>query len=181
MDRRARILGAVTKIDQASYYDLLSVRPGVDSKALQAAFHRLALVYHPDRHVDDDPEVREAARRVFQRGVEAYTVLRDAQARALYDRVLAKGQRRLRPAELEKVINPPPEAPPVSRKPRTFSEMMTTPDGCEIAERVERFEAEGRLTEALTQLGMLEQVEPDNAAVSERARKIALLVKRRSR
>lgn len=92
MDPRARIMMAAAQLDRASYYELLSVPRGATRQQLQQAFHRFALAYHPDRHIDEAPEVREAAKKIFERGVEAYSVLRDPKAAKVYDDLLNQGR-----------------------------------------------------------------------------------------
>jgi hypothetical protein len=65
-------------------YDLLSVRPGADAGTLQSAFRNAAKASHPDLNPGDP----DASRR-FRQINTAYAVLRDANRRAAYDRLLA--------------------------------------------------------------------------------------------
>jgi curved DNA-binding protein CbpA len=65
-------------------YDLLGVRPDDDAETLRKAFLKAAKESHPDHH-GDDPDA--AAR--FRQISEAYDILRDAEQRAAYDRLLA--------------------------------------------------------------------------------------------
>jgi curved DNA-binding protein CbpA len=74
-----------------SLYDLLGVRPDDDAEKLKMAFRKAAKDCHPDHH-GDDPEA--AAR--FRQIAEAYDVLRDAEQRAAYDRLLEVERRPLR-------------------------------------------------------------------------------------
>src|SRR5579871_4109551 len=74
-----------------SLYDLLGVRPDDDAENLRKAFLKAAKESHPDHHGDDP----EAARR-FRQIAEAYDVLRDAEQRAAYDRLLEVERRPLR-------------------------------------------------------------------------------------
>lgn len=103
MDPRERILLAWSRLDEASYYDLLSIDRGADRAALQRAFHRFALAYHPDRHVELDDAMRDKARAVFQRGVEAYTVLRNERYASHYAERFAKGALRLTPEDMARL------------------------------------------------------------------------------
>jgi curved DNA-binding protein CbpA len=64
-------------------YDLLSAHPGDNAEALRAAFRKAAKANHPDLHGGDT----DAARR-FRQIADAYEVLRDADRRATYDRLL---------------------------------------------------------------------------------------------
>ncbi len=72
-------------------YDLLGVRPDDDAETLRRAFRLAARESHPDHH-GDDPEA--AAR--FRQIAEAYDILRDAEQRAAYDRLLEVERRPLR-------------------------------------------------------------------------------------
>lgn len=65
-------------------YDLLSVRSGADAGTLQTAFRSAAKASHPDLNPGDP----DASRR-FRQINTAYAVLRDANRRAAYDRLLA--------------------------------------------------------------------------------------------
>jgi DnaJ-class molecular chaperone len=179
MEPRERILLAWSRLEEANYYELLSVEPGVDRSGLQRAFHRFANAYHPDRHVDEDEDLREKARLVFQRGVEAYSVLRDPRMAAAYDKALASGARRLSPEQLEQLSRPEPAPARPKAAPPGFVGQMKTPDGREVADRVERLFSEGRYADAYQQLGLLEQVEPDNEAVRTRLAQLSRMVKAR--
>uniref|UniRef100_A0A672JFA7 DnaJ homolog subfamily C member 11 n=1 Tax=Salarias fasciatus TaxID=181472 RepID=A0A672JFA7_SALFA len=50
---------------------------------LKAAYRRLCMLYHPDKH--RDPELKTQAEQLFNLVHEAYEVLSDPQARAIYD------------------------------------------------------------------------------------------------
>ena len=71
-------------------YDLLSVRPDDDAEGLRIAFHKAAKASHAGLHAGDP----DAPKR-FSQIVEAYDILRDAEHRAAYDRLLEseRGQR----------------------------------------------------------------------------------------
>ena len=63
------------------FYDLLGVPRGADDKAIKAAYRKLAMECHPDRHGGcTDKEAH------FKAISEAYDVLKDPQKRAAYDR-----------------------------------------------------------------------------------------------
>jgi curved DNA-binding protein CbpA len=74
-----------------SLYDLLGARPDDDAENVRKAFLRAAKESHPDHH-GDDPEA--VAR--FRQIAEAYDILRDAEQRAAYDRLLEVERRPLR-------------------------------------------------------------------------------------
>jgi molecular chaperone DnaJ len=63
------------------YYELLGVPRGADEKMIKAAYRKLAMDCHPDRHGGcTDKEAH------FKSISEAYDVLKDPQKRAAYDR-----------------------------------------------------------------------------------------------
>jgi DnaJ domain len=87
-DFSARSQGA----PMTTLYDLLGVRPDVADETLKAAFREAAKANHPDLHPDDpDASMR------FGRIGSAYAILRDAEKRAAYDRLLELEREQLRP------------------------------------------------------------------------------------
>src|SRR5258708_34743129 len=72
-------------------YDLLGAHADDDAEGLRDAFRKAAKAYHPDLHAGDpDAPMR------FREIVEAYDILRDADQRAAYDRLLKFERERLR-------------------------------------------------------------------------------------
>ena len=65
------------------YYELLGTPRDASAEDIKAAYRKLALEWHPDRHA---PEDRDAAETKFKRINEAYEVLSDPDKRARYDR-----------------------------------------------------------------------------------------------
>ena len=63
------------------YYELLGIERGADDRTIKAAYRRLAMECHPDRH--GGCTEKEAK---FKQLNEAYDVLKDPQKRAAYDR-----------------------------------------------------------------------------------------------
>jgi len=61
-----------------NYYDVLQVNPTCDAKILEAAYHYLAKIYHPDHSGNADTAK-------FKEVVEAYRVLRNPKQRSEYD------------------------------------------------------------------------------------------------
>jgi molecular chaperone DnaJ len=64
----------------STHYDVLGLTPAADSAEIQAAWRRLARVYHPDRNVGDD-----GATERFQAVVAAYHTLGHVERRRAYD------------------------------------------------------------------------------------------------
>src|SRR5215470_9323645 len=79
-------------------YDLLGACPDDGAEKLQTAFRRAAKAHHPDLHAGDP----DAPKR-FRQIVSAYGILRDAEQRARYDRLLAF-ERKQRRAKLRRNI-----------------------------------------------------------------------------
>jgi curved DNA-binding protein CbpA len=72
-------------------YDLLGARPDDDAERLKSAFRKAAKANHPDLHAGD----RDAPLR-FRQIVAAYDILRHAEQRASYDRLLEFEREQLR-------------------------------------------------------------------------------------
>ncbi len=72
-------------MDQVDPYRVLQVLPTAEQEVIQAAFRALALKYHPDR--DASP----AAQRRMLALNAAYSLVRDATARAAWDRGQRQG------------------------------------------------------------------------------------------
>ena len=68
------------------YYQVLGIDKGASEKDVRRAFRALAAKHHPDRN-RDDPGAEER----FKEINEAYTVLSDAEKRAVYDRYGSEG------------------------------------------------------------------------------------------
>jgi curved DNA-binding protein len=64
------------------YYNILQVNSNCDAKILEAAYHYLAKMHHPDRTGSADATK-------FNEVIEAYRVLRNPDRRAEYDRLYA--------------------------------------------------------------------------------------------
>jgi curved DNA-binding protein CbpA len=80
-------------------YDLLGARPDDDAETLRKAYRKAAKASHPDHHGGD----QDAAAR-FRQIVEAYNLLRNADQRAAYNRVLEFQRKPLR-AKLKRAIS----------------------------------------------------------------------------
>lgn len=152
-------------LDDSSYYELLGVLELADRAAIQAAFHELALAFHPDQHPGASPGEIARIRTVFQRLAEAYRVLSDAELRSSYDLALAQGQLRL-----DRPGGPGPRrSGPGDGGPRSLEALCRTPAARLLAARAERLIAEGKLDAARRALQeALAQDGYDNTALEDR-------------
>lgn len=74
--------------DQQTHYDTLKVSPDASDLEIKAAYHRLAMIFHPDRN----PDKREQAEKYFIRINEAYSCLKDKKARHAYNHEIKKSR-----------------------------------------------------------------------------------------
>ncbi|XP_043531923.1 dnaJ homolog subfamily C member 11a isoform X1 [Chiloscyllium plagiosum] len=77
------------EINNDDFYALLNVRREATQDELKAAYRRLCMLYHPDKH--RDPELKQQAETLFNLVHQAYEVLSDPQSRAIYDIYGKKG------------------------------------------------------------------------------------------
>ncbi|XP_078281154.1 dnaJ homolog subfamily C member 11 isoform X2 [Rhinoraja longicauda] len=77
------------EISNEDFYALLNVRREATQEELKAAYRRLCMLYHPDKH--RDPELKQQAETLFNLVHQAYEVLSDPQSRAIYDIYGKKG------------------------------------------------------------------------------------------
>lgn len=87
------------QLDELDYYALFALPSAASQEDVREAFHRFALLFHPDRYVDE-PERQAHALRVFKRGSEAYRVLSNQVLRARFDKARASGATRLSADEM---------------------------------------------------------------------------------
>jgi curved DNA-binding protein CbpA len=150
-------------LEDSNYYEILDLLELADDDAIRASFKTFSLAFHPDMHLDSPEEYRHLARRIFQRGAEAYRVLSDPTLRSAYDLALAQGRLRLVEGATSRA---PPASPgsksgaPTSAAPRarTLEDVARTPAAKLSASKAERditlgdFESARRyLKEALAQ------------------------------
>jgi DnaJ-class molecular chaperone len=70
---------------ESDHYKTLGLRRDATKAQVKAAFSRLALLHHPDRHARADAATRAEATRRFRLAYDAYHVLYDDTRRAEYD------------------------------------------------------------------------------------------------
>jgi curved DNA-binding protein CbpA len=61
---------------QREAFETLGIEPTIDSRAIRAAFVRIARIYHPDRFADQPDDVRKEAERRMKEASAAYELLR---------------------------------------------------------------------------------------------------------
>lgn len=71
--------------EKRDYYEVLGVAKGASEAEIKSAYRKLAIKYHPDKHVDDSAADKKAAEEKFKEAAEAYEVLSDKDKRARYD------------------------------------------------------------------------------------------------
>jgi curved DNA-binding protein CbpA len=158
-------------IPNLSYYGILRVPNNAALAQIKEAFHSFALRCHPDRYVDDSPDVAAAAAEVFKRGVEAYNVLSKPDLRARYDRALARGKLRID-------VTAPESKPPPAPRRKTLEDLANTPRGKQFAIKADRLISIGKLDEARIQLINAIQNEPFNEELQAGLTKLYELIAR---
>lgn len=81
-----------------SHYDVLGVGPRASLEEIKRAYYRKARTYHPDAHAGSSDDVRDEAERAMAMLNAAWTVLRDTDRRAQYDRAQRQAKARARAA-----------------------------------------------------------------------------------
>jgi curved DNA-binding protein CbpA len=152
----------LSSLDKKNYYEILRASKDADLAAIKSAFHAFSLLYHPDRYVDSPQEVRALAAEIYKRGVEAYRSLSRRDARARYDRSLARGSIR-HDARLPTPLPPRP-------LPRTLEMIARTARAKKFADKADRLISIGKLENARVELVSACQCEPDNEELAERLR-----------
>lgn len=72
--------------EDVDLYTVLSLDNSANLEEIKKAYRRLALMYHPDKHVNSPEETRTEASTKFQQVGFAYTVLSDEKRRVRYDK-----------------------------------------------------------------------------------------------
>lgn len=73
-------------MNKRDYYEVLDLVPNCTLKDVKKNYHKLALIWHPDKHLD-----KSEAQNKFTEIQEAYSVLGDADKRKIYDKKGHKG------------------------------------------------------------------------------------------
>ena len=70
---------------EKNYYEILGVNKNATQDEIKNAYHKLAMKFHPDRHVNDSEEEKKKAEEKFKEISEAYEVLSNEEKRKEYD------------------------------------------------------------------------------------------------
>ncbi len=139
------------KLDELSYYQLLSVDEDASSDRIKRAFYNLASLVHPDRHArEKDPERRYSLTLVYAAMREAFAVLSSREKRAQYDAGLMDGSLRF-------------DAKP-RRKPRTS---ITNPRARRFFELGQERLRSGARESARQQFEFALQMEPESELINK--------------
>ncbi|XP_022100618.1 dnaJ homolog subfamily C member 11-like [Acanthaster planci] len=76
-------------VNSDDYYAILNSRKEATSDELRAAYRRMCVLYHPDKHINETDKT--AAEAIFNKVQKAYQVLNDPSKRAIYDVYGEKG------------------------------------------------------------------------------------------
>ena len=155
-------------LDDSTYYELLGVLEIADADGVRKAFHEFALGFHPDAHPNLEERDRIRMVRVFQRGVEAYRVLADPEARARYDLELAKGALRLTSGTTGRVAT----------GALSLDDLCRAPGAKLHAQRAEGLITQGQLREAVNELfRALRAEDGPNPELAERIDAVTALIR----
>jgi DnaJ-class molecular chaperone len=158
-------------LETMNYYDILRVAFDAPAEEIQQAFHALSLRCHPDRFVEEPPEVGQAATAVFKRLVEAYGILRRPAMRARYDAELRRsvGAGGGAPAEgAGAKFDEHAVAQKKTFEQRTLYMIARNTKAKQFAAKADRFLSNGQLEEARIQIISAYQHDPGNDELKER-------------
>ena len=139
-------------LDELSHYQLLQLERSFDESALQSAFHTFSETFHPDRHPRADDETKAKLRRIFQRGAEAYRVLRSPRLRSEYDLAWAASRK----------------GSGTTPAVQSLDALCLTPGGRLHARQAERALSEGDMRKAESCLEKAVELEGSNPALQDR-------------
>ncbi len=67
------------------YYEVLGVGKNATEQEIKSAYRKMAIKYHPDKHLNDTEAQKKEAEEKFKEAAEAYSVLSDPDKKARYD------------------------------------------------------------------------------------------------
>ena len=141
-------------LDELDYYRLLHLEPGAGTVEVKRAYFASSRLFHPDanRHLPED--LQGAVARIAKRVTEAYSVLRHAKRRQVYDARLAGPER---PVRLQLA-----EAESAAEKKAVEERLGTTPNGRRFFTLAHQEIDRGNLAAAARNLQMALTYEPSN-------------------
>ena len=86
MDHDDSIAQIFPGVEDVDLYAVLDLKSDTTPESIKKAYRRLALLYHPDKHVSSSENTRAEASKKFQQVGFAYSVLNDPTKRARYDK-----------------------------------------------------------------------------------------------
>ena len=137
------------ELDNEDYYSLLNVRREASCEEPKAAYRRLCMLYHPDKH--RDPGLKSQAERLFNLIHQAYEVFSDPQTRAIYDIYGKRGlemegwevvERRRTPAEIREEFERLQREREESRLQQRTNPKGTISVGTDATDLFDRYEEE---------------------------------------
>lgn len=155
-------------LQEKSYYEIIGVADSAGAAEIQTAFHEFSRRFHPDAHRGQSESFRDKARAIFERGAEAYGVLRVPRRRSDYDLTLARGRVRLDAPEGEAVR-------PSAQK--SLEDLCQTKGAQLLARQATRAISEGKVREARDLTRRALWAEGKNPELAERLQALEELVK----
>jgi len=93
VDLRGRLSKLLETLEKQNYFERLGVSPKAKEVELKRAYHELAKVLHPDKLTPDTPsDIRDLAKKTFEKISLAYATLTDPKAKASYMMDLERGK-----------------------------------------------------------------------------------------
>lgn len=142
-------------LDELDYYTVLGVRRGANGSVLRDAYYAASRKFHPDANRHLDLETLRCAEQIAKRVAEAYSILRDARRRKLYDE-------RLDSATSSTARMPLVEAQAEAGRRGTAEQLGQTPNGRRYFALASVDLARGNLAAAARNLQMAVTFEPGN-------------------
>lgn len=156
---RDRFVAAMRKhalnLDNKDYFEVLGVADGANQHELRAAYDKLSLRFHPDRHpylrgADGEEELGILYKRIG----EAYRVLTDPDKRPVYERQLAAGTLRYDETQHQKV------------GPRATEDLSDNPMVKKFLKLAHTAEVTGNIPGAIQNLKFAHSMERDNEDIA---------------
>ena|SRR5690606_29307145 len=168
VDLLERVESWLVILDQSNYYELLGILEIADESAIQRAFHEFSTNFHPDRYRGESQELVDAITNIYQRGAEAYGVLRNPSTRARYDLALSQGALRYNPGLTNHHLDRSTQ--------NNLVGLARTKAGQLHCRQAERALSEGQLDEARALVKKALLAEGKNAELEARANELVELI-----